>query len=82
MANRIARGTIVFEYLVEDDIESSLEDYYTGEMCEELISMMYSDIRPTIEMSILTVEENNARNYANGRDYETIINGNAVEWGV
>lgn len=80
--SRIARGTIVFEYLVEDDIEGSLEDYYTGEMHEEIINMMYSDLRPTIEMSILTVEENNSRNYANGREYETIINGDVIEWGV
>jgi hypothetical protein len=80
--SRIARGTIVFEYLVDDDIDSNLEDYYTGEMCEDLSGMMYSDVRPAIEMSILTVEENNFKNYANGREYETIINGDVIEWGV
>lgn len=78
--SRIARGTIVFEYLVDDDIDSNLEDYYTGEMCEDVISMVYSDIRPAIEMRILDITENNLINLSNGRAYETVINGNVIGW--
>jgi hypothetical protein len=57
--SRIARGVIAFEYVIKDDpyaegLEGNeLVNYFTDVMLDDVIDLLFSDIRPAIEMEIL-----------------------------
>lgn len=62
---RIARGTIVFEYNLDEDPHMELHgeamteaeklDYFLDTMADDIIDMRYSDIKPAIEMTVVEV---------------------------
>jgi len=62
--SKIARGTIVFEYYLDEEIylerfdgmtETEIIQAMTEEMVEDVISISYSDLAPCIEMELVEV---------------------------
>ena len=79
MAKQIARGTITFEYLVDEDESPDLENFYTQVMQEDIAGYVHSNLSLNIHMEILYVGDNSLKNYQNGGAYETVIDGEVID---
>ena len=62
MTNKIARGTIVFEYYLDQDpyperfegmSDEEIKQAMIEDMVEDVISISYSDLAPCIEMELV-----------------------------
>jgi hypothetical protein len=59
---KIARGVMTFEYDLKDLPEAGMSEeeaieYFLDNMVEDVVSIMFSDIRSAIEMTIVEIEE-------------------------